>query len=118
MGSPAAPPIVGSWIQRSSTPCLVASFLVCGASGAILWWDSHLHAVKAVHSWASVAMAIAVAVHLWKHTRALRLQFRRWPAWVAVGAAVLAATVLLIVLPDSRRGPRDGAGRAHRGWSR
>lgn len=113
----AVSPSGGTSVQRFSTPLLVATFVICGGTGVVLWWDSHLHALKELHYWASVAMAGAVGLHLWKHARSLALQVRRWPLWAALGVVTLGVVAFVLLAPESPRGRGHGHGDGSgQGW--
>jgi hypothetical protein len=94
----------------ASTPLTVAAFALCAGTGTALLLGMHAHFVKELHEWSSVALLIAVTLHLVKHARPLAREFLRWPVWAALGGAAILAITAALILPEGQRRERERSG--------
>jgi hypothetical protein len=96
-------------VRLMATPLTIATFLLCGGTGLMLFFDVRSHTLNEIHEWSGIAMAAAVGLHLVRNWQPTLTLFRRWPIWTALGGATIAAVLMLALAPSS------AAGRQHRG---
>lgn len=97
-------------VRLAATPLTIATFLLCGGTGLMLFFDVHARTLQEIHEWSGIAMAAAVALHLVRNWQPTLTLFRRWPVWTALGGATIAAVLMLALAPSSAAGRQHRAG--------
>lgn len=98
------------WLLRSvGTPATIATFLVVGVTGLLLFFKIRLGPISAIHEWVSLLFVLVAALHVIRNWTALSGYFKRRAFWVAVTGAGLISGLFL--LAPSHPGPgREGQG--------
>lgn len=97
-------------VRLMATPLTIATFLLCGGTGLMLFFDVRSHTLKELHEWSGIAMAAAVGLHLVRNWHPTLTLFRRWPIWTALGGTAIAAVWMLALAPLSAAGRQHRAG--------
>jgi len=80
-------------LRSWATPLIVATFIVVGVSGVMLFFHMRSGLITFSHIWIGFAMFAAVVAHLWLNWRPFLLYFRR-----PLPAAIMAAGVVIVAL--------------------
>jgi hypothetical protein len=99
------------------SPATAVAFLAVGVTGVMLLLHVRVGAIKELHEWMGLVLAVLGVVHLILNWRALLGYFKGWQAGVAAGLAAILVVALLLGGGDEehhreREGQRRGPGPA------